>query len=122
MIAAVRARQRVELRDLRFGGGAMLGLGVVRGLAHSSVGVPCPLRALTGIPCPLCGMTTSVSAAATGHLATAFFANPAGIVAVVVALGLLAFPRREALDLPRWMLPVALTCMWVWELFRFHVI
>jgi uncharacterized protein DUF2752 len=116
------AVQRVELRDLRFAGGAMLAIGAVRGVMHSSVGLPCPLRTLTGIPCPLCGMTTSVSAAASGHVATAFFANPAGLVAVAVALALIAFPRRESIDLPRWVLPGALAVMWVWELFRFGIL
>ena len=116
------AVQRVELRDLRYAGGAMLVLGAARGFAHSTLGVPCPLRSLTGIPCPLCGMTTSVSAAASGHLATAFFANPAGLVAVAVAITLLVVPRRKTADLPGWLLPAALVLMWVWELFRFHVI
>jgi hypothetical protein len=118
----VIAVQRVELRDLRYAGGAMLAVGAARGLAHSSLGLPCPLRAMTGIPCPLCGMTTSVSAAASGHLATALMANPAGLLAVVVALALLAFPRWKTVDLPGWLLPAALLLMWVWELFRFNVI
>jgi hypothetical protein len=118
----VTAVQRVELRDLRFAGAAMVAVGAARGVSHSSIGLPCPLRALTGIPCPLCGMTTSVSAAASGHIATAFFANPAGLVAVVVALALLAVPRRESVDLPRWVVPAALVFMWVWELFRFGIL
>ena len=116
------ASQRVELRDLRYAGGAMLALGAARGFAHSSLGLPCPLRSLTGIPCPLCGMTTSVSAAASGHLVTAFFANPAGLVAVAVAVVLLAVPRWRSVDLPGWALPGALALMWVWELFRFGIL
>jgi hypothetical protein len=118
----VIAVQRVDLRDLRYAGGAMLALGAARGLSHSSLGLPCPLRSLTGIPCPLCGMTTSVSAAASGHVATAFFANPAGLVAVAVAVALFAFPRWKSVDLPGWVLPAGLILMWVWQLFRFNVI
>jgi hypothetical protein len=118
----VIATQRVELRDLRYAGGAMLALGAARGFAHSSLGLPCPLRSLTGIPCPLCGMTTSVSAAASGHFATAFLANPAGLLAVVVAATLLVVPRWRSVDLPGWLLPAALLFMWVWELFRFDVL
>lgn len=116
------ATQRVQLRDLRYAGGAMLAVGAARGLMHSSLGIPCPLRTFTGIPCPLCGMTTSVSAAASGHVASAFAANPAGLVAVVAALALLVFPRRESVDLPRWLVPGALACMWAWELFRFGIL
>jgi len=100
----------------------MLAAGVVRGFAHLSIGVPCPLRAFTGVPCPLCGMTTSVSAAATGDVVSALAANPAGLIAVVVAVALLAAPRKTSVDLPRWLLPVSLAAMWVWQLFRFHVV
>ncbi len=116
------ATQRIDLRDLRMAGALMLGAGVVRGALHSTVGLPCPLRAVTGIPCPLCGMTTSVSAAATGHLGAALAANPMGVIAVVVALALVVRPRIASVDLPRWVLPGALVSMWVWELFRFNVI
>ena len=97
----------------------MLGVAVVRGLSHTSLGLPCQLRAATGVPCPLCGMTTSVTAAAVGDLRTAVAANPAGLVAVAVAIVLLLVPRKQAVDLPRWALPGGLLLMWVWQLFRF---
>ncbi len=113
---------RVSLSDLRVAGVLMLAAGVVRGVAHSSLGLPCPLRAITGVPCPLCGMTTSVTAAATGHLRDAAVANPAGLVAVVVALVLVLRPRLESVDLPRWAIPAALAVMWIWQLFRFQLI
>lgn len=116
------ATQRIDLRDLRVAGALMLGAGVVRGALHSTVGLPCPLRTVTGIPCPLCGMTTSVSAAATGRFGAALAANPMGVVAVVVALVLVMRPRIATVDLPRWVLPAALISMWMWELFRFDVI
>ena len=116
------ATQRIDLRDVRVAGALMLGAGIVRGAMHSSLGLPCPLRTVTGVPCPLCGMTTSVSAAATGHLGTALAANPAGLVAVVLAVVLVVRPRMQSFDLPRWALPAALISMWVWQLFRFNVI
>jgi hypothetical protein len=116
------ATQRIDLHDLRIAGALMLGAGIVRGALHSSLGLPCPLRAVTGIPCPLCGMTTSVSAAATGRVGTAIAANPAGVIAVVVALVLVVRPRSEAVNLPRWVIPAALVVMWIWQLFRFQLI
>lgn len=112
----------IDLRDVRIAGALMLGAAVVRGLAHSSIGLPCPLRALTGVPCPLCGMTTSVTAAATGRFGDAIAANPAGLLAVVVAIALVLRPRVQSVDLPRWALPAGLGAMWVWQLFRFQLI
>ena len=100
----------------------MLAGGVARGLMHSDLGVPCPLRAITGVPCPLCGMTTSVSAASTGHVVSALAANPAGVVAVLAAVVLLIVPRKKFVDLPRWVIPGSLIAMWAWELFRFHIL
>ena len=119
---ALRGSDRVVLRDLRVAGAVMLAAGVVRGVSESSVGLPCPLRAVTGVPCPLCGMTTSVTAAVTGDLLGAVAANPAGLVAVVVAVVLVLAPRLKAVDLPRWAAPGGLALMWVWELFRFDVL
>ncbi|MDP1794539.1 MAG: DUF2752 domain-containing protein [Acidimicrobiales bacterium] len=113
---------RVDLRDLRILGGLMLAAAVARGLTHSSIGLPCPLRAMTGIPCPLCGMTTSVTAAATGRVVDAIVANPAGLVAVIVALLLVLRPRVQSVDLPRWALPAGLAAMWLWQLFRFQLV
>lgn len=55
---------------------------------HRQMGLPgCQWLARTGYPCPSCGLTTSVSAACRGRLATAAYAHPAGIV---LALGLYA--------------------------------
>lgn len=116
------ATTRIDLRDIRIAGAVMLGAGLVRGLMHSSVGVPCPLRTLTGVPCPLCGMTTSVSAAATLDLRAAVAATPAGVLAVLLALVLVARPRVRSLEVPRWAIPTALIAMWVWQLFRFGFI
>lgn len=122
MTHALRASDRINLRDLRIAGAAMLGVAVVRGLSHSSLGVSCPLRAATGVPCPLCGMTTSVTAATMGDVPAAVAANPAGLLAVAVAITLVLVPRKETVDLPRWALPGGLLLMWVWQLFRFGVL
>jgi hypothetical protein len=92
-------------------------------LAHlpSSVGIPCPLRALTGVPCPFCGLTTSVRALGGGHLSAAVRAAPLGLVvfavAIVALLGLM--PERVRLPIP--LLAAAVTAEWVFELIRFHV-
>ncbi|MEY2397577.1 MAG: hypothetical protein QOJ00_751 [Actinomycetota bacterium] len=114
--------KHLALDDMRVAGALMLVAGAGRALMHSHVGVPCPLRMLTGVPCPLCGMTTSVTASVRGDVIGAIAANPAGPLVVIAAVLLLVIPRRHTLDVPRWILPVALVLMWVWELFRFNLI
>ena len=110
----------VDTRELRVAGGFMLAAGALQPLWTWTGGVPCPLRAVTGIPCPLCGMTTSVCATMTGHLASAVAANPFGIVAVVVAMALLVGGRRlRVLRVPPWLLWAALAASWVWQIVRF---
>ena len=116
---SLAARSTVDLGDLRVAGALMLGAAALVPLLPGPDGVPCPLRSLTGIPCPLCGMTTSVTAAVHLDVASAIAANPAGVVAVVVALGLLVFRRRRRVTVPAWALPVALGLMEVWQLARF---
>jgi hypothetical protein len=108
----------VELRDLRLAGGAMLaGAAVLPHLPHHP-GAVCPLRTLTGVPCPLCGMTTSVEDTVGGHLGTALAANPAGVLAVILAVVLLVLrPRR--VRVPTALPIVLLTAMWLFELRRF---
>ena len=96
----------------------MLAAGAVLPLLPGHPGFACPLRSVTGIPCPLCGMTTSVEATLRWHLHAALAANPAGVLAVLVALVLLVVrPRR--LRVPSLALPAALVAMWVFELHRF---
>ena len=99
----------------------MLAAAVALPVLPGWAGVGCPLRALTGIPCPLCGMTTSVEAVVRFDLGSALAANPAGILAVLVAVLLLVVrPRRIAV--PSVALPAALAAMWVFELFRFDLL
>jgi hypothetical protein len=107
-----------DVRDLRISGGFMLGAAAALPVLPFEPGIACPLRTLTGIPCPLCGMTTSVVATVHGDLASAFAANPAGIVAVAVAAWLL-IARPRSLRVPRPAVVLMLLAMWIFELFRF---
>jgi len=88
----------------------------------SGSGVPCPLRTYTGIPCPLCGMTTSVTAAAHGHIGGALAANPVGVVALLAAIALLFARQVTTITVPTWLIPTALGAMWLFELLRFKVL
>lgn len=109
----------VDLADLRIAGGLLLAAAAALPLLPGPDGLPCPLRAMTGIPCPLCGMTTSVTAAVHLDPLAAVAANPAGILAVLIAVGLLLFRRRREVTLPVWALPVGLGLMEIWQLARF---
>lgn len=100
----------------------MLAVAAVSPLLPVTPGVPCPLRTMTGIPCPLCGMTTSVTAAVHFDLPGALAANPAGLVAVAVAVVLLLARRRASLDVPTWSVFAALAGMWLFELHRFEIV
>jgi hypothetical protein len=119
--SAPRRGVSFNVPDVRAAGGVMLGAALVLPALPGHPGFACPLRTLTGIPCPLCGMTTSVEAAAHGHLGAAFAATPAGVVAVLIALWLLVRPPSD-LRLP---VPIGifiLVAMWTFQLFRFHLL
>jgi hypothetical protein len=115
----VRARSTVDLGDLRIAGAVLLATAVLLPVVPGPDGVPCPLRALTGIPCPLCGMTTSVTAVVHLDPLAALAANPAGVVAVLVAVALLLFGRRRQVSYPVWTVPAGLALMEIWQLARF---
>ena len=112
----------VDLGDLRVAGAVMLTGAALLPILPGPDGVPCPLRSLTGIPCPLCGMTTSVSAAVHLDPWGALVANPAGLLAVAVAVGLLLARHRRTADVPVWGLPAVLAVMEIWQLVRFGVL
>lgn len=116
------ATSTVDLHDLRIGAGLLLAGAILLPLLPGPDGVPCPLRSITGIPCPLCGMTTSVTAAVQLDPLAAAAANPAGILAVLIAIGLLVFRGRRQLTLPRWSMPVALVLMELWQLARVGIL
>ena len=100
----------------------MLGVAVLLPVLPGPDGIPCPLRSLTGVPCPLCGMTTSVTAAVHLDPLEALAANPMGLVAVLVAVGLLLFRHRRSVAVPVWALAVALVVMELWQLVRLEVV
>lgn len=110
----------VDLASLRTAGAVMLGAGLVWPLRPHGFGIPCGFRAITGIPCPLCGMTTSVTATMHLRLGDALAANPAGIVAVAVAIVLLLLIRRTPplVAVPRWVVPAGLALLWSCQLLR----
>ena len=118
MGTGIRATATVDLHDLRVAGAVMLSVAVLAPLLPGPDGVPCPLRSLTGVPCPLCGTTTSVIAFVHLHPLRALAASPAGILAVLVAVGLLVFRRRAHATVPAWSLPVGLVFLWLWQLAR----
>ena len=110
----------IDATELRVAGGVMLCAGALLQALPDGAGLPCPLRTLTGIPCPLCGMTTSVEATLRLDLAEAVAANPAGIVAVAMAIALLALrPKRIAIPSP--LVYLTLLSMWMFELNRFAI-
>ncbi len=111
----------LDLHDLRIAGGVMVAVAVLAPVLPGPDGIPCPLRSLTGIPCPLCGLTTSVTAAVHLDPIAALSANPAGLLAVVVALALLVFRPRGEVTLPAWMPSVGLVLLWTWQLGRLGV-
>jgi len=122
MGSGIRATATVDLHDLRVAGAVMLSAAVLAPALPGPDGVPCPLRSLTGVPCPLCGMTTSVTAFVHLHPLRALAASPAGIAAVLVAVGLLVFRRRREATVPAWSLPAGLVFLWVWQLARVGIL
>lgn len=116
------ATSTIDLHDLRIAGGLLLAGAALIPVLPGPDGLPCPLRSLTGIPCPLCGMTTSITAAVQLDPLAAVAANPAGLLAVLVAVGLLVFRRRRQVTLPWWPLPAALVLMELWQLSRFGLL
>jgi len=118
----LRATTSVDLHDLRIAGSVMLAAAVLVPLLPGPDGIPCPLRSLSGIPCPLCGMTTSVTALVHLDPLQAVAANPAGVLAVAVAIGLLVCRRRRTVDVPVWTVAVALVLMQIWQLARVGIL
>jgi hypothetical protein len=116
------ATSTVDLHDLRVGAGLLLAGAVLLPLLPGPDGLPCPLRSMTGIPCPLCGMTTSVTAALHLDPIAAVAANPAGVLVVLIAIGLLVFRGRRQVGVPVWSVPLALVAMELWQLARFGLV
>jgi Protein of unknown function (DUF2752) len=115
-----RSVQTVDAGRLRAAGAAMLGIAALRGsVLPAGLGPPCPLRTLTGVPCPFCGMTRSVTAVVHGHLGASLALNPAGILAVLLAVFLLFAWRVRRITYATWLVPVVLGSMWAYQLFKY---
>jgi hypothetical protein len=78
---------------------------------HQQLGLPpCPLYALTDIPCPACGLTTSITHVAHGHLRASLAAHPFGpaiallfvVMACMSAYGLVRPFRWTDVLMHRW--------------------
>lgn len=115
--------RRLELPGipLQVGSALLLVATLLLPLVPGHGGVVCPLRATTGIPCPLCGMTTSVTATGRGRFSEAVAANPAGVLAVALALAIVVL-RPERLRVPLALAATAVAAMWIFQLFRFSVL
>ncbi len=96
---------------------------------HEQLGMPpCSFLVKTGYPCPTCGLTTSLSAAASGHIIRAMEAHPFGpmLLAAAAILALAgaaqAFSGRNIIRRlrPGWlwaaMLAGGLLAGWIWNL------
>lgn len=110
-------RVQVHLSALRSAGAVMLVAGLLLPRAPA-LGFSCPFHSITGVPCPLCGLTRSVVATLHLQLHTALAVNPAGILAVVVAIALVVTRRRPAVAVPAWGAPAAVGFVWSLQLLR----
>ena len=119
-MAAVTQRGRVEidLGGLRVAGGGMLAAGMLWPLHPHALDTPCVFHAVTGVPCPLCGMTRSVTATMHLRLHDALAFNPAGVLAVLVAIALLLRAGPRSLSVPRWAVPASIALLWSCQLLR----
>jgi hypothetical protein len=108
--------QTVELRDLRYAGIGMLGAAAVWSFLPVHPTLVCPLRSATGIPCPFCGMTRAVVSGIHGHLVTSLRYNPGGLVIIAIAIAMVLGWKTERVNIPKWLLPVALALLWAWNL------
>jgi hypothetical protein len=112
--------ERRDLTSLRAAGAAMLGIAVVRPFLPFDAGAPCPLKALTGVPCPMCGMTRSVTSVVHGNLGHALAMQPAGFLAVALAVLLVLnwrVPNR--IRIPIWVPVTLIALMWAYNLWKY---
>lgn len=110
---------KIDLREVRIAGAAMLGVAAVRPLIPFEFVPPCPLKLVTGIPCPMCGMTRGVTSLVHGDFAHALLMNPASYLAVALAVLLIVQWRTKKLVIPVWVIALTLGVMWTWQIFKY---
>jgi Protein of unknown function (DUF2752) len=110
---------RVDLKEVRIVGAAMLAAAAIRPAIPFEFVPPCPLRTVTGIPCPMCGMTRGVTALVHGDFAHALLMNPASYLAVALAILLLVQWRTRRVLIPVWVVVTVLAGMWAWQLVKY---
>lgn len=105
-----------NIREVRAGAAALLGLALVWPRLPVHPPIACPLRTLTGIPCPLCGATRAVVALAHGNVLDSLRFNPAGAIVVLLALALVAGIRVDRVRVAPWV-PISLAALlWAWNI------
>lgn len=104
IVSRATARQRLAAAAVCLAITAFFGLFVLAAQTETDMGRwlgYCGLKQRTGLPCPTCGMTTATLAFAQGHIAEAFYIQPACallcsvvVVAAVFALITAVFAVR----------------------------
>jgi hypothetical protein len=110
---------KIDLREVRIAGAAMLGVAAVRPLVPFEFVPPCPLKTVTGIPCPFCGMTRGVTSLVHGDFAHALLMNPASFLAVALAVLLLVQWKTKKVVIPVWVIALVMAVMWSWQIFKY---
>ncbi|MCZ7535537.1 MAG: DUF2752 domain-containing protein [Acidimicrobiia bacterium] len=105
----------LAVRELRLASAGLLGVAALWPALPVHPPLACPLRATTGIPCPLCGMTRAVVAAVHGDVVASVAYNPAGIVAVLLAVALLLVPRLRRVAISSRLVVVVGALLWAWN-------
>jgi hypothetical protein len=116
------ATYEVDCSRLRVPSAGLIAAGIALAHVPGSVGLPCPLRALTGIPCPFCGLTTGVRDLGSGHVSEASRTAPLALVVAAICLAAVVIPLPNRLRLPVPLLGTALLAEWLFELHRFHLL
>lgn len=137
LVTASAQDRHAQRAVLALCGGSVSAAFVLAGIGggHAVDGpVLCPLRLLTGVPCPACGLTTSFTELAGGHLGAAVSASPLGpalfaVFAVAAVVLVVLLSRRQRIDGLRlrggrlWtsyaILAAVVVASWVYQLGRF---
>lgn len=93
MRAGERRWRHLGWRHLALAGTGCAALALVAAVdpARTTLGPPCPLRAVTGLDCPLCGATRATHQLLRGDVAAALELNALYVVALPVVLALVGW-------------------------------